>query len=421
MRKSLAAPSRNPRTATVLGRLLGSAFLICFFTGLYSHYLQQPEPWMHFPTRPYFLYQLTQGLHITAGIACFPLLLGKLYSVFPNLFQTPPIRGFLHFLERASITLFVSSALIEITIGLLDTFQWYPFPFYFKQVHYALSFILIGSLAIHIASKLPVIQRYWFKKRSFDAEGNLLLDPEDRPVTAEQIVDEVGPRPEPTAPSGRRVSGVTGRIFDWIDSAPPPKPAVSRRGFVATIGVATTALVVLTAGQSFGFLDDVNVFAPRKQGTGPDGLPVNRSAKDAQVLTTAMAPDWTLTVTRQGTAMEFTYADLKAFSQHVEHLPIACVEGWSQTASWRGVRLSDLMAKVGRRDSEGLRLTSLEKSGAYRVTKMGPEFVQDDRTLVALEVNGKTLDIEHGYPARIIAPGRPGVLQTKWLSKIEVV
>ncbi|MFJ3489713.1 molybdopterin-dependent oxidoreductase [Leifsonia aquatica] len=421
MRRSLAAPSRNPRMATVLGRLLGSAFVICFLTGLYSHFLQQPEPWMHFATRPFFLYQLTQGIHITAGIACFPLLLGKLYSVFPNLFQTPPIRGFLHFLERASITLFVSTALIEITIGLLDTFQWYPFPFYFKQVHYALSFILIGSLAIHIATKLPVIRRYWFKKRSFDENGELLLDPEDRPVTSEQIVDEIGPRPEPTAPIARRVSGVTGRIFDWIDSAPPPKPAISRRGFVATIGVATATLVALTGGQSFAFLNGVNVFAPRKQGIGPDSLPVNRSAKAAQVLTTAMDPDWTLTVARQGTTMEFTYADLKAFPQHVEQLPIACVEGWSQMATWRGVRLSDLMATVGRRDSEGLRLTSLEKSGAYRRTNMGAEYVQDDRTLVALEVNGQTLDIEHGYPARMIAPGRPGVLQTKWLSRIEVL
>jgi len=29
--------------------------------------------------------------------------------------------------------------------------------------------------------------------------------------------------------------------------------------------------------------------------------------------------------------------------------------------------------------------------------------------------------MDHGYPARMIAPGRPGVLQTKWLSKLEVM
>ena len=37
------------------------------------------------------------------------------------------------------------------------------------------------------------------------------------------------------------------------------------------------------------------------------------------------------------------------------------------------------------------------------------------------QLYGEVLDIDHGYPARIIAPGRPGVLQTKWLDRIEVL
>ena len=55
------------------------------------------------------------------------------------------------------------------------------------------------------------------------------------------------------------------------------------------------------------------------------------------------------------------------------------------------------------------------------MTEMGPEYASDPRTLVALELNGEPLSIDHGYPARMIAPGRPGVLQTKWLSSIEVL
>jgi DMSO/TMAO reductase YedYZ molybdopterin-dependent catalytic subunit len=66
-----------------------------------------------------------------------------------------------------------------------------------------------------------------------------------------------------------------------------------------------------------------------------------------------------------------------------------------------------------------VRATSLEKGSIYAVTELEPNFVQDDLTLVALEVDGKTLDINHGYPARLIAPARPGVLQTKWLSTLE--
>ena len=33
-------------------------------------------------------------------------------------------------------------------------------------------------------------------------------------------------------------------------------------------------------------------------------------------------------------------------------------------------------------------------------------------------VDGFTLD--HGFPARVIAPNRPGVLQTKWVTRLEV-
>ena len=65
LRHTLIAPSRNPRAAVVIGRLLAVAFLLCFGTGLYSHFLQDPLPWMSFPTRPLWLYQVTQSrIHV---------------------------------------------------------------------------------------------------------------------------------------------------------------------------------------------------------------------------------------------------------------------------------------------------------------------------------------------------------------------
>ena len=48
-------------------------------------------------------------------------------------------------------------------------------------------------------------------------------------------------------------------------------------------------------------------------------------------------------------------------------------------------------------------------------------FADDDRTLLALALNGEPLALDHGYPARIIAPNRPGVLQTKWVTRLEVL
>jgi hypothetical protein len=390
--------------AVVLGRLLGAAFLICFGTGLYSHFLQEPLAGMRFATQPSTLYQLTQGIHITAGIACVPLLLGKLYTVFPELFQTPPLRGLLHLLERASIAVFVGSSLVQVTIGLLNTYQWYPWPFGFREVHFALSFVIIGSLAIHIGVKLPVITRYWTRRRA------VLAEQED------SAAEVPAGHPDDHAPA----RGVLGRVQRWIDDTPPEQPEVSRRALLAVVGLSTAAAVVLTAGQSFRVLAPLNLLGPRAMGVGPQGLPINRTAAAAQVTETAVAPDWALTVVNSGSERRFSRADLLAMPQTQVELPIACVEGWSQMATWRGVRVKELVGMVGAGSTAGLTVTSLEKEGGYRVTQMGGEYVDDDTTLVALELNGETLDIDHGFPARIIAPGRPGVLQTKWLSSLEV-
>ena len=415
-RHSLAAPSRNPRAAVVLGRLLGIAFLVCFATGLYSHFIQDPVPGMMFLTRPVWLYQVSQGLHITTGIVCFPLIFAKLYTIFPELFQSPPVRSLPHFLERASIALFVASSLVQITIGLLNTYQWYQlFPFAFRQTHYALSFVIIGSLAIHIAVKLPITARYWRKRDAMAPDGEVVqhvADPDAELDTADELQRLTGKRQN---------AGVTGRIFAWIDRTPEPRPQTSRRGFFATVAVASAALVTLTAGQSFKVFDATNLFGARKNGTGPQGLPVNRTAKRAGVLESATSLDWKLTVNNGESTRSFSYDDLRALPQYEVVLPIACVEGWSQYATWKGPRLRELIAAVDADANSTVRITSLEQGSIYAQTTMEPEFVRDELTLVALDLEGEPLDLDHGYPARMIAPARPGVLQTKWLSTLEVL
>ena len=87
---------------------------------------------------------------------------------------------------------------------------------------------------------------------------------------------------------------------------------------------------------------------------------------------------------------------------------------------WTGVRMRELIATVGGSPDASVTATSLEEKSPYRMSTMGPEWVRDDLTLVALKLGGEDLDLDHGFPARLIAPARPGVLQTKWLSRIEV-
>ena len=71
----------------------------------------------------------------------------------------------------------------------------------------------------------------------------------------------------------------------------------------------------------------------------------------------------------------------------------------------------------------------MPRSGSSRSSSTGrtgrsilnADQARDDDTLLALAVNGETLALDHGYPLRLIAPNRPGVNQTKWVTRLVVL
>ena len=160
--------------------------------------------------------------------------------------------------------------------------------------------------------------------------------------------------------------------------------------------------------------------APRIPTNGPQGFPVNQSAKAAGVLTTANDPGYRLAVTGPTGQLRLSLAELAALPQVTVNLPIACVEGWSASATWTGVRVRDLLARVG---GTGLAATvvSLQRNSAYATSTLDSSHAADPDTLLALDVNGEPLHPDHGYPVRLIAPNRPGAMQTKWVGQLRAV
>ena len=80
--------------------------------------------------------------------------------------------------------------------------------------------------------------------------------------------------------------------------------------------------------------------------------------------------------------------------------------------------MAGLVDRVGGSSDSHVRVVSLERGGRYGASDLhGP---QVGAALLATHLNGARLDVDHGYPLRLIAPNRPGVLNTKWLSRIEV-
>lgn len=376
------ARARGPRLTARVGSWLGAAFAVCFLTGVWSHLQYEPPAWAPIGPSPASLYRWTQGLHVATGIACVPLLLVKLWSVFPRLFVRPPRdvrRLVLHVLERGSIGVLVASAVFLLVTGTLNVVQWYPWSFSFRPAHEAIAWVAIGSILVHVAVKLPVVREAFGRPDDSD-------DPDDRD--------------DPAAPTGAGGPG--------------------RRAVLLTALGASAVATVLTVGQSVPWLRRVSVLAVR-DGSGPQGLPVNRTARAAGAVEAARDPDFRLEVVHGDRSVTLSRADLAALPQRTHRLPMACVEGWSRSATWTGVAVRDLLELVGAPASSTVRVTSMQTRGAFARSELPAAFVADHRTLLALELEGEVLDLDHGFPCRIIAPNRPGVLQTKWVRTLEVL
>ena len=366
---------RDERNAAILGVALGVSFTVCFVTGVLSHLIQDPPSWFQWPSRRAGLYRVTQGVHVATGLASIPLLLAKLWLVYPKLFAWPPFTSVAHLVERLAILPLVAGGVFELFTGLADTHLWYPWPFNFRSAHYWVAWITIGALVVHLGAKWAITRAALFTRAS---------STEARPADA------------------------AASAFD-------------RRTFLATVFAAAGAVTVFTVGQTVRPLRTLALLAPRRPDVGPQGFPVNRTAATAGVVETARSPDYRLTVEgKVRRPLTFTTAELRALPQHEATLPISCVEGWSTTQRWRGVRVRDLLARAGARTDAEVRVHSLQRRRAYRSSDLNRWHAHDPDTLLALEVNGEILDLDHGFPLRLIGPNRPGVMQTKWVTRLVV-
>jgi hypothetical protein len=394
------SPLHDEWVASVLGVALGVAFTLCFATGLVDYLAQHPPGWFHLPARPINLYRVNEGVHVLTGIATIPLLLAKLWSVWPKLFSWPPVVGVAHALERLSLIPLVGGSLFLLFTGVLNIDYWYsPMPFFFPTAHFWTAWLVVGALIIHIGAKATT------------ATASIARGPGPTPRSP-RVVRDVPPTAGPGDAVGAELAG-----------SADERHGLTRRGFVGAMFATAGVLVLSVAGETVAPLMRLSVLAPRNPVIGPEHLPVNQSAKQAGVTTSAVDPTYRLVVKGNcKSPRAFSLADLQAMPQRAAGLPITCVEGWSAAAMWRGVSLPYLLAEVGAPAQASVRVESLESQHRlYASSVVDSEHAADPDTLLALECNGAPLDLDHGYPVRLIAPDRPGVLQTKWITSVVVL
>jgi len=398
------SPLRGPWMTSILGLLLLLLMGITSATGLLSHAAYNPSLGMNavvpenadlpltfnWPTSPAWLYLVNQGLHVTTGFAVIPILFAKLWSVMPRLFQFPPVRTPAEGIERASIGLFVASSVFLLATGICNVFYYYPFDFNFVVAHYYGAVIFIASMLVHLVIKLPTVFRA-MREHGLRPLGESLAETRSEPL------DHAG-----------------------LVARTPLDPTMSRRGLLAFAGGGSVLLTVGIAGQTVGgFTRPLAFLAPRSQdlGSGPNAFQVNKTFKASGIEINAVRSEYRLDLKLGDRVVEsFSRAELLAMPQHTERLPIACVEGWSSTQDWTGVRLADLARLAGAENMDEVFVESLQPRGVLREATLSQKQFLAKRSLLALKVNGADLSLDHGFPARVIVPALPGVHNTKWVS-----
>jgi DMSO/TMAO reductase YedYZ molybdopterin-dependent catalytic subunit len=160
---------------------------------------------------------------------------------------------------------------------------------------------------------------------------------------------------------------------------------------------------------------------------------------------------WRLRVFGSGLAggeAEFTYDQLRKLPSHTTTAFIECAGNgrsffssqqgtpasgtqWTLgaigVATWRGVRLSEVLERAGIKPSavdvlpQGLDANVVTGGvDQGRVRRPLPVSKALDDVLIAYEMNGEPLPQDHGFPARLVVPGWIGIASIKWLGQIEV-
>ncbi len=102
-----------------------------------------------------------------------------------------------------------------------------------------------------------------------------------------------------------------------------------------------------------------------------------------------------------------------------------CVEGWSDIAKWTGVKLSALLDLAGPKPEAKYVMffcaDPMDMAGHKYYESIGLEDAYLPQTILAYEMNGQVLPVEHGAPIRLRIETQLGYKQAKYVMKVQLV
>ena len=123
--------------------------------------------------------------------------------------------------------------------------------------------------------------------------------------------------------------------------------------------------------------------------------------------------DWRLTVVDAGGTRNLAFDELVASGTTTVRATLDCTSGWYATQMWTGVPVARLLTGVDPAH-RSVRVRSMTGYDRYLPLSDLPHL------LLAVEAGGAPLTPGHGYPARLVAPGRRGFWWVKWVAAVEL-
>jgi DMSO/TMAO reductase YedYZ molybdopterin-dependent catalytic subunit len=133
---------------------------------------------------------------------------------------------------------------------------------------------------------------------------------------------------------------------------------------------------------------------------------------------------WRLTVTGLvSRPLNLTYDQLLAFPAVERYQTLECISNdvggdLISTARWEGVALPVVLERAGVRP--GAVEVVFRCAGGYS-DSLSIQQAMDERTLLAVGMNGRVLPRAHGFPTRVLSVGTYGMKNPKWVTGIEVM
>lgn len=126
--------------------------------------------------------------------------------------------------------------------------------------------------------------------------------------------------------------------------------------------------------------------------------------------------NWKLEVVAPNKHSIITMDEIREMTRTEMVTELMCVEGWSQIMGWGGISLESLIRSVAK--TETYQYVGLETPNKEYYVGLDWMSATHPQTLLAYELNGKPLSMEHGAPLRLVIPVKYGVKNIKRIGKI---